>query len=252
MRLFGKKEDTVSEDNEKSDLKKELETEIENLQNEFRGKQDELKEIQQKTDSVKEEYETTVSNLMLVKKEFNQKKMELDIVLREYKEIKEKIKESEQIKDSKSVEEFTKTEKNLSKIQQELEELTKEYGDIKEKIATEQSMLSQIRKQQTEAEKELDEANSRLYNAKEELNKKDEFQDTSILTPKEREFIQGDNKSSAGVIEAASAVVGALKSKLNTAHKELEAIQLLLEKEREEHEETKKELNKLKSENQKS
>ena len=249
MGLFGKKEGTVSKNSEESVLKEELETEVQSLQNEFRGKQEELNDIQQKIDSVKEEYETAVSNLMLVKKELNQKKMELDTVLREYKDTKEKIKESEQIKDSKSLEEFTKTEESLSKIKQELDEVTKEYEVTKEKIATEQSMLSQIRKQQIEAEKELDEANSRLYNAKEELNKKDEFQDTNILTPKEREFIQGDNKSSAGVIEAASAVVGSLKSKLNTAHRELEAIQLLLEKEREEHEETKKELNKLKSEN---
>jgi len=50
---------------------------------------------------------------------------------------------------------------------------------------------------------------------------------------------------SAGVIEAASAVVGSLKSKLNMTQKELEVIQLLLEKEREEHEKTKQKLKKL-------
>lgn len=188
---------------------------------------------------------------MSVKKELNQKRMELDISIREYKETKEKTKNSEQIKDSKSITEFNKTEDDLSKMKQELEEMTKEYDEIKEKITSEQLALAQIRKQQIDAEKELDEANSRLYNAKEELDKKDQFQDTSILTPKEKEFIQGNNKSSAGVIEAASAVVGSLKSKLNMTQKELEAIQSLLEKEREEHEETKKELKKLKSENQK-
>lgn len=252
MGLFGKKEDTVSENSEEFVLKEELETEVESLQNEFRVKQDELKDIQEKIDSVKEEYETAVSNLMLVKKELNQKKMELDIAIREHKEIKEKIKNSEQIKDSKSSEEFSKTEENLLKIKQELEEITKEYEETKEKIATEQSTLSQIRKQQVDTEKELDEANSRLYNAKEELNKKDEFQDINILTPKEKEFIQGNNKSSAGVIEAASAVVGSLKSKLNNTQKELEAIQMLLEKERQDHEETKKELDKLKSKKQES
>ena len=122
MGLFGKKEDTVSENSEEYVLKEELETEVESLQNEFRGKQDELNSIQEKIDSVKEEYETAVSNLMLVKKELNQKRMELDIVIREHKEIKEKIKNSEQIKDSKSFEEFGKTEENLSKIKQELED----------------------------------------------------------------------------------------------------------------------------------
>jgi len=89
-----------------------------------------------------------------------------------------------------------------------------------------------------------------LYNAKEELEKKDHFEDTSILTPSEKEFIEGENndtKSSAGIIEAASAVVGSLKSKLNTTLKELETVQSLLEKEKEDHEKTKKDLEKLKT-----
>jgi len=71
----------------------------------------------------------------------------------------------------------------------------------------------------------------------------------SVLTPKERKFIQGEGsnqKGSAGILEAASAVVGSLKSKLNMAQKELEAVQLLLEKERKEHEKTKQKLEKLK------
>ena len=74
------------------------------------------------------------------------------------------------------------------------------------------------------------------------------FQEESVLTSKEREFIQGEKneKASAGVIEAASAVVGSLKSKLNMTQKELEAVQLLLEKERDEHEKTKQELERLK------
>ena len=89
-----------------------------------------------------------------------------------------------------------------------------------------------------------------MYNAKEELDKKDHFQDTSVLTPKEREFIEGETGKdvSSGVIEAASAVVGSLKSKLSTTQKELDTVQNLLEKERQAHAETRKELNKLKSE----
>ena len=149
-----------------------------------------------------------------------------------------------------SISKFNKTKENLSKIKQELEEFTKEHGIIKEQLAQEQATLHNIKAQQIESEKELDEANSRLYNAKEELEKKDYFQDTSILTSKEKEFIQGENvnqKNSTGVIEAASAVVGSLKSKLNMTQKELETIQLLLEKEKKEHEKTKQELEKLKT-----
>jgi len=176
--------------------------------------------------------------------------MEVDVIQREYKGIRDKVKNAEQIKSSKSVSEFNKTKGNFSKIKQELDDVTIEYNKIKEQVIQEQSTLHNIKKQQIEYEKELDEASSRLYNAKEELDKKDHFQDTSVLSPKEREFIQRESsnqKSSAGVIEAASAVVGSLKSKLNMAQKELEALQLLLEKERNEHEKTKKQLEKLKS-----
>jgi len=250
MGLFSKKnvEETISDKSEEYVLKEELEIEVENIQKEFRVKQEELNEITQKIKTVKEEYNYIVSNLMVVKKEINQKKMELDVVQIEYRKITEKIKNSEQIKDSQSIGQFNKTEENFSKIKQELERVKKEHEKINEQILQKQSLLHSIKNQQIEYEKELDEARSRLYNAKEELEKKDHFQDTSILTKKEKEFIQGgdsNQKSSAGIIEAASAVVGSLKSKLNITQKELESLQLLLEKEREEHEKTKKELKKL-------
>jgi len=252
MGLFGKKKvgEIISEKSEEYVLKEELETEVERIQNEFRIKQEELNGITQKIQTVKEEYDSIVTNLMLVKKELNQKKMELDMTQLEYKKIRDKIKNSEQIKDSKSISGFNKTEENFTKIKQKLEEITEEYGHIKKQVSEGQSTIHNIKKQQIEYEKELDEARSRLYNAKEELEKKDHFQDTNVLTPKERKFIQGESsnqKSSAGIIEAASAVVGSLKSKLNMAQKELEAIQLLLEKERKEHEETKQKLEKFKA-----
>jgi chromosome segregation ATPase len=251
MGLFGKKkvEETISKKSEEYLLKEELETEVENIENEFKIKQEELDGIIQKIQTVKSEYNMIVSNLMSVKKELNQKKMELDISDLEYKKMQEKIKNSEQIKDSRSINEFNKTEENLSIIKQKIGKITEEYNQIKKQVSQEQSSLHNIRTQQIEYQKELDEARSRLYNAKEELEKKDKFQDTSILTSKERKFIQGETpnpKTSAGIIEAASAVVGSLKSKLNMTQKELEAIQLLLEREREEHEKTKQKLEKLK------
>jgi len=252
MGLFGKRkeEETISKKSEEYVLKEELETEVGNIQNEFKTKQEELDGITQKIQTVKEEYNIIVSNLMLVKKELNQKKMELDMSELEFKKIREKIKNSEQIKDSKSINEFNITEENLSKIKQKLDKITEEYTLIKKQVSVEQATLHNIKKQQIEYQKELDEASSRLYNAKEELEKKDQFQDTSILSSKERKFIQGENsnqKNSAGIIEAASAVVGSLKSKLNMTQKELEAVQLLLEREREEHEKTKQKLKNLKT-----
>ncbi len=255
MGLFGKKkkEEEIVEDiedsNLKEELKEDLKTEVENLQTEFRLKQDEVNEITQKVQTVKEEYDITVGNLMAVKKELNQKKMELDIAIREYKETREKIKNAEQINVPKPIKQPDRTDKEISDAKEELGKITKELDEIIEQIAKEQNALHSIRKQQLEAQKELDDANSRLYNAKEELEKKDYFQDTSILTTKEKEFIQGENESkqsSAGIIEAASVVVGSLKSKLSMTQKELETIQVLLEKEREGHEKTKQELKRFK------
>ena len=252
MGFFSKKKEEDKKD-EESILKVELETEVEQLQKEFRIKQEEITKITEKIETVKSEYDTTVSNLMSIKKEFNQKKMELDIVQREYRETREKIKNSQQIKDTKSINEFNKTEKEFKKIKEELDKMTKEHEKIKNEITKGQTNLHGIRKQQVEVGKELDEANSRLYNAKEELNKKEKFQDTSVLTPKEKKDMKVESqtsKNSAGVIEAASIVVGSLKSKLTTAQKELEQIQGLLEEEREAHKKTRQELMKIKSKTQ--
>jgi hypothetical protein len=176
--------------------------------------------------------------------------MELDIVQREYRETREKIKNSQQIKDTKSINEFNKTEKDFKKIKEELDEMIKEHKEVKGQIVKGQSTLHGIRKQQIEVGKELDEASSRLYNAKQELDEKENFQDTSILTPKEKKDMKVGNaneKSNAGIIEAASVVVGSLKSKLNITQKELEQIQGLLEEEREAHKKTRQELMKIKS-----
>ena len=250
MGFFGKKKEAEREENNESILKEELETEVESLQNEFRVKQEEITKITEKIQTVKEEYDTTVTNLMLIKKEFNQKKMELDIVQREHRETREKIKNAQQIKDAKTIDEFNKTENNFKKIKEELDKITKEHKQMKEEIVKGQTTLHGIRKQQVEVGKELDEANSRLYNSKQELDKKDNFQDTSILTPKEEREIKGNSpieKNNASVIEAASIVVGSLKSKLNTTQKELEEIQGLLEEERESHKKTRQELIKIKA-----
>ena len=250
MGFFGKKKEVKIEENNESVLKEELETEVESLQNEFRVKQEEIIKITEKIQTVKEEYDTTVTNLMLIKKEFNQKKMELDIVQREHRETREKIKNAQQIKDTKTIDEFNKTENNFKKIKEELDKITKEHKQMKDEIVKGQTTLHGIRKQQVEVGKELDEANSRLYNSKQELDKKDNFQDTSILTPKEEKEIKGNSpieKNNASVIEAASIVVGSLKSKLNTTQKELEEIQGLLEEEREAHKKTRQELIKIKS-----
>ena len=258
MGLFGKKKEQTDEETyEKSEelvLKEALETEVENLQNEFRAKQEEIESITKKLQSVKEEYDIATSNLMSVKKETNQKKMELDTIYLEYKDIKSKITDADNRfnKNKKSNEELDKVELDLRNKKQELEKIKREYDEIKEKMTTEQSSLHEIRTQQIQVKKELDEINSRIYNARQEGNAQpDNFNETCVLTFKEKEFIEGESaakRETKGIIEAASVVVGSLKSKLSMTEKELETVQILLEKERNEHNQTKNELEKLRTE----
>jgi len=249
MGIFGKKEQTderISEKSEEVVLKEALETEVIDLQKEFRAKQEEIENITEKLHRVKEEYDIATSNLMSVKKESNQKKMELDTTYLEYKDIRSKINNIDERlnKNKKSIEELDKVESNLTKMKYDLEKITKEHDAIKEKITEEQSSLHKILAQQIQAQKELDEITSRLYNAK---NLQDN-NETSVFTLKEKKFIDEtrDKRETKGIIEAASVVVGSLKSKLSMAEKELETVQTLLEKERNEHIQTKNELEKLK------
>ncbi|TAK17599.1 MAG: DNA repair protein [Nitrosarchaeum sp.] len=250
MGLFGKKkeqaDERISEKSEEVVLKEALETEVENLQKEFRAKQEEIENITEKLHKVKEEYDVATSNLMSVKKESNQKKMELDTIYLEYKNVKSKISNADEKlnKNKKSYDELDKVESNLTKMRHDLEKITKEYDGIKEKITEEQSTLHKIQTQQSQAQKELEEITSRLYNAK---NLQDN-NEASVFTLKERESIDEtrDKRETKGIIEAASVVVGSLKSKLSMTEKELETVQTLLEKERNEHIQTKNELEKLK------
>ena len=254
MGLFGKKKEQIdeitSEKNEENILKESLETEVEGLQKEFRTKQEEIENITKKLHDVKGEYDIATSNLMSVKKESNQKKMELDTIFLEYKDIKLKLTDMNEKfnKNKKSIEELEKTESNLTKKKEELEKITKEYNESNDKFIEEQSALHEIRTQQIQAQKELEVITSRLYNAKqEEKNSHSNFDGTNVFSPKEKEFIESNDKREIkGVIEAASVVVGSLKSKLSMAEKEIEAVQALLEKERKDHIQTKNDLEKLK------
>ena len=197
-----------------------------------------------KIQNIQEEYDTAVTNLMEVKKELNQKKIELNIINKEHKEILIRVKNSKQFKYSRPNDEFGKTIDNVLKIKEELKELEKKQQNINEQITKEQSNLQLIKNQQGVFKKESDKPNSVSYNVTKELPKKDNLQNTNIVTTNEKEFNQ---KNSSGVIEAASIVVSTIKTKLNTTQKELETVQSLLKKEIEEHEKDSQELSKLKA-----
>lgn len=199
--------------------------------------------ITHKIQNIQEEYDTTVTNLMEVKKELNQKKIELEIINKEHKEILIRVKNSKQFKYSRPDNEFSKTIDNVLKIKEELKELEKKQQNINEQITKEQANLQIIKNQQLVFKKESDKANSTSHNVTKGLAKKDNLQTTNIIT-NEKEFNQ---KKSSGVIEAASIVVSTIKTKLNTTQKELETVQSLLKKEIEEHEKDSQELSKLKA-----
>jgi chromosome segregation ATPase len=256
MGLFGKKKEQVEEihaiKSEEQILREALESEVEELQKEFRKNQDEIKNITTKMQSVKEEYDSVINNLMLIKKESNLEKMELDSIRREYRDIKSKINDAtEKITANKdSSDEQDKTKSNILKMKQELEKLEREHDEIKKNIKIEESTLQEIHTQQIQSKQELEEITSKAYKVKQKVEsptRKDNTTITSVFTSKEKEFIEGEiKKESKGIIEAASVMVGSLKSKLSMAEKELESIQRILEKERSEHVQTKNELEKLK------
>jgi chromosome segregation ATPase len=173
--------------------------------------------------------------------------LELDVVKREYKDTKQKIEgiDEQYQKNQKLISELEKTESNLKNAKENLEQLKNKDIEIKEKISEGQSILHEIKSQEIQTQKELEEITSRLYNAKQEFGNSG---NTGVFTDKEKDFIKDQisgKQDTKGIIEAASVVTASLKSKLNMAQKELETVQQLLEKERKEHIITKEKLKKI-------
>ena len=225
------------------------------------AQRNELDDIERRIRDVKDEYGTSVKKLMDVKKDLNQKKDELESVQSRIELLQAEIDKKSAL-GTKASRELEEKKKELDKIQSEISEARESYDELLDTISKERHALSVIKLQQSETEQSLAEADARLYNAKEELGRQEQFQDPSPLSRGEREFIEGavapgqsqresepadagsaadrtaGPMSSSSVIEAASAVVASLKSKLSMTQKELEAVQLMLVQEREQHEAT--------------
>lgn len=255
MGLFGKKREQDDEKSYKKSGEHSLREsiEIENIQKEVTLKQEEIESITKKLQNVREEYSIATSNLMSVKKENNQKKMELDMTYLEYKGIKTKIKDADEKfnKNEKSIDELDKIELNLKKIKVEIENAIKELDEINKNIIESKSSLHEIDTQKIMAEKELEKINLKLYNNKQVEKNLDQSNpsEASGFTPEKKKIVEDEittKRETQGIIEAASVVVGSLKLKLSMVEKETHAVQALLEKERNEHSQTRKELEKLK------
>lgn len=229
-------------------------------------------DITQRIKKVKEEYGASVKSLMETKRELNQKRDEMSSAKARLERLRAEVDEKQKLR-AKTEEETTEKKKELARVQTQVEEALLSHGELEKKISAEQHTLSVIKTQQAETERELEEINARLYNAREELSKQEQFPEPGALSSAERAFIQGgtepaagqktpgaapgqdapqprqgeESRRYAGVVEAASVVVASLKSKLGMMQKELEAAQLMLEQERARHEATKRKLESLMS-----
>ncbi len=166
----------------------------------------------------------------------------------EIKKIESSLKEKED-----SFKELEKIKAEIDKTKVENAETLEKHKSIKDEVSQNESKLHELKNQQIQTQNELDELNSKIYNAKQELenlsSKVDSPDEKDVLSKQERELIESDTfgatKTPKNVIEAASAVAASLKSKLNMKQKELETVQNLLQRERDEHDKTKQKLDEL-------
>ena len=89
-------ESAKKNENQEDTRKEELLTALEKLEFQVKEQKGERDQLLERVKIVKDEYDATISNLMMVKKELNQKKLELDVAQREHKSILEKIKGTRQ------------------------------------------------------------------------------------------------------------------------------------------------------------
>ena len=238
MGLFGRIRDSGDADD--GILKETLEEEIVRLQRTITERQSELDTITNNLNVVREEYDDIVANLMVVKKEANQKKAELEETRREYDDIKSKMPGSQ--KSAKSAASDDKTNTELARTKQELKKATDECQAMQARVVREKKLLSRLESRKAQAQKELDNANIRMRNVRQDLSKSQSASPTSSSGKPLR--LDEGNAASNSVIEAASVVVSSLRSRLKDAQDELSAVKQALEKEKNEHRKTREDLKK--------
>lgn len=223
-------------------------------ENTIKENQAKLEEITTRLENVREEYDTIVGNLMTVKKEYNEKKHALDSISQEYQKMNEEIKQNEtNFQESKKISEnLVRSEKKLEEIKREEEKVKTEYEKIKQKITESQNALHEIKQQQEKSQAELDEIKDKINIANMNAEKRNQDYNTEEEDnlANTQGFMKGESitkkSDSNSIIEAASAIVASLKLKLSSKERELDAVQQLLQKERDAHNETKNQLEQLK------
>jgi len=222
------------------------------LQNEIKTQTEHLQSISKKLADVKKEYDEAVGKLILVKKDLIQKKKDMDS-LNTLSSISQKTTTSQQ--NGKIYSEKIKKEKDiLEDIKSQINKGKKEMEEIKARKTDSLSELEQIKMEYPTTESRLKTMFTQIKKSQEELEnietKKQKIMDeikktknTNQITNKKSSDQSNESKH---VVEAASAVIASMKNKVNIAEKEIKTIHQMLEKERNEHQATKKQLESLK------
>ena len=252
-----KDEDKTSEENSAQNIKTEHSDnehekgEQNQLQNEIKTQTEHLQSISKKLADVKKEYDEAVGKLILVKKDLIQKKKDM-YSLNNISSIYQKTTTSQQ--NGKIYSEKIKKEKDiLEDIKSQINKGKKEMEEIKVRMTDSLSELEQIKVEHRTTESRLGTMFTQIQKSQEKLenietNKQkiiDEIKikNTNQITNKKS---SDQSKESKHVVEAASSVIASMKNKVSIAEKEIKTIQQMLEKERNEHQATKKQLESLK------
>lgn len=241
--------------------KEHLTSEIEHLEAEIKSKTNHLDSISQKLTTVKEEYDQAVSSLMSSKKEMNEKKSEFDSAKIHHEQLLQKINSSKSELESvnKEYDEKRILLDGLKKAKTDLDAAQAEY--VKYKTESEELRLQnkiiqksyeENQKAQNDISQELIKVSSELESARKEIleiRKEHEVKKKEIeFAKKELKFIEsqmvnvGDRTAPKNIVAAASSVVSSLNAKILATQKELEVLKVALQRERAEHQETKKSL----------
>jgi putative ABC transport system permease protein len=216
--------------------KERIANELEYLQGELKSKTEHLDSISEKLGKAKEEYDGIICTLMASKKEINENRAM-------YEQILQKISTSESQLNSvqRQIDEKKALLDELRNAKAALDSAKAEYLKYKaesEKLKSAHDSYEEIRKSQEAARKELEETKKEYESKKKEIE----------IVKKELKFIENqlanatERSTPKNVVAAASSVVSSLNSKLLATQKELETLKIALQREREEHQETKSKL----------
>ena len=117
--------------------------ELEGIISEIKTRRSELDGMAERMKTVSEEYDGIVGNLMLVKKELNEKRIELDVIQQEHASAIGTMRGS---KESDAAREPDMSEEDLAKLREETSTIAGEYDTIQQRLAKEQSKLPHHKK----------------------------------------------------------------------------------------------------------